>query len=255
MIEADRLAEYYTYDDINQSILRLMREARSFDRNSRAVLDLGCGRARLGMELENLGYIVTGVEKHPLAASVARGRISEVFELDMTDYHGAAEILDGRRFDWVLGAASIEHCSDPWSVLRFYRQFLGPRGRLLISLPNVAVWYNRIRMILGSFEYVSSGVMDRTHLRFFTYSSAQRLVTDSGYALEKCVTEPGIARAFLPVIRRLIFQSSTSPDAILNSRSYRAYRRYVVPVESIFAWLAPGLFAFETVILARPTSS
>src|SRR5579863_632956 len=158
------ISEYYCYEDINYAVVELLRDACGSHPDSTTLLDVGCGRGRLGLAIEALGYKVTGLDNSPIACATARERISEVLELDITDYGRVAQRLDGRRFDWLLAADSLEHSADPWAVLRFYRQFLKPDGRLLISLPNVAVWDNRIRMLLGRFNYADSGVMDRTHL-------------------------------------------------------------------------------------------
>jgi SAM-dependent methyltransferase len=219
------------------------------------LLDVGCGRGRLGQELERLGYRVTGLDNNSVAIATARQRVTEVIDVDITDHGHVEQSLNGRRFDWLLTADSLEHCSDPWAVLTFYRQFLKAGGHLLLSLPNVAVWDNRLRILFGKFDYSDSGVMDRTHLRFFTGSSARRLVVSCGFVPEKCTWEPGIVRAFLPLIKRMIRDRQQSPDAILESKSYRVYERFIMPVESAITMLLPGMFAFRTVILARPTNS
>jgi 2-polyprenyl-3-methyl-5-hydroxy-6-metoxy-1,4-benzoquinol methylase len=252
---AERTSEYYCYEDINYAVVELLRSAHRSRPESTTLLDVGCGRGRLGLEIEALGYKVTGLDNSPIACAAARKRITEVVELDITDYGRVEQRLGGRRFDCLLAADSLEHSVDPWAVLTFYRQFLKPDGRLLISLPNVAVWDNRIRMLCGRFNYADSGVMDRTHLRFFTFRSARQLVVNCGFALEKCTWEPGIARAFLPLIKCFIRNRVQSPGSILESKAYGFYMRYLMPIEKTVTSIAPGLLAFRTVILARPISS
>ncbi len=245
--------EYYSYEDINHTIVALLRGARGLG-SGPTLLDVGCGRGRLGLEIERLGYTVTGLDNSPIACATARGRITEVLELDITDYSAVERELKGRKFDWLMAADSLEHAVDPWTVLTFYRKFVKRDGHLIISLPNIVVWDNRIRMLFGGFNYADSGVLDRTHLRFFTFRSAREFVTDCGFAPEKCRWEPGIGRAFLPLIKRFLQDKEHSPGSILESKTYAFYTRYLMPIENAITAVAPGLLAFRTVIVARPVS-
>ncbi|HVB79048.1 MAG TPA: methyltransferase domain-containing protein [Candidatus Binataceae bacterium] len=243
---------YYQFEDINNAVIRLFRTAREKYGASEEVLDLGCGRARLGLEIERLGYKVTGIDSNKVACATARTRISEVIELDLADWGPVATALKGRHFDWLMAADVLEHSPDPARVLTFYRSFLKPNGRLILSLPNVVVWDNRLRLLFGRFDYSDSGVMDRTHLRFFTFRTARELVGAAGFTPLRTTWESGIARAFLPTLKPLLSRKG-GPRAILDSPVYRFYARYLLPVEHRFCGLAPGLLAFRAVILARVT--
>ena len=243
-------SSYYQFEDINNAIIRLFRNARQCDRKLGSVLDLGCGRARLGLEVERLGYTVAGIDNNPVACATARTRISEVVELDFMKLEAVAAALNGRQFDWIMAADVLEHSAEPQAALRFYRRFLKPDGRLIVSLPNVAVWDNRFRLLFGRFDYRDSGVMDRTHLRFFTFRTARELIIEAGFTPLRRTWEPGIARAFMPAVKGLLGRKGGS-SAILESPAYRFYLRYVLPVEHLVCGVAPGLLAFRVVILAR----
>src|SRR6266446_4013085 len=182
MSPTDSRPEYYQFEEVNNAVILLFREARR-EQTRGSVLDLGCGRARLGVEIERLGYTVTGIDNSPVACATARTRISEVIEGDFTDSVGTAASLKGRQFDWLLAADVLEHLAEPKSALCFYRRFLKPGGRLIVSLPNVAVWDNRLRLFFGRFDYTDSGVLDRTHLRFFTFRTVRRLLAGSGFTV------------------------------------------------------------------------
>ena len=251
----ESITDYYRYEDINYAIVALLRGARGSYSDSPTVLDIGCGRARLGLEIEGLGFKLTGLDNSPVALEVARQRISEVIEIDITDYSKVEQTLAGRRFDFLMAADSLEHSVDPYGVLSFYRKFLKPNGHLVLSLPNVVVWDNRLRTFFGRFDYADSGVMDRTHLRFFTFRSARQLVVDCGFVPEKSTFEPGIARAFLPLIKRFMRNGEQSPSSILESKSYGFYQQYLLPIEKAVTAIAPGLLAFRTVMLARLINS
>lgn len=248
MSPTDSRPEYYQFEEVNNAVILLFREARR-EQTPGCVLDLGCGRARLGFEIERLGYTVTGIDNSPVACATARTRISEVIEGDFMDSVGTAASLKGRQFDWLLAADVLEHLAEPKSALCFYRRFLKPGGRLIVSLPNVAVWDNRLRLLFGRFDYHESGLPDRTHLRFFTFRTARELVSGAGFKPQRTTWEPGIARAFLPTLKRFAFRDA-QPDAILESPAYRFYSRYVLPAENLICSIAPRLLAFRVVILA-----
>jgi len=180
MSPADSRPEYYQFEEINNAALLLFREARKREQAPGSVLDLGCGRARLGFEIERLGYTVTGIDKSSLACATARTRISEVIEGDFMDLEGTAAALNSRQFDWLVAADVLEHLVEPGSALRFYRRFLKRDGRLIVSLPNVAVWDNRLRLLLGRFDYRESGLPDRTHLRACFRSGIRAATHDVG---------------------------------------------------------------------------
>ena len=245
-------ARYYQFEDINSAIIRLFRDTQQ--REAASVLDLGCGRARLGLEVQRLGYTVTGIDNNPVACATARTRIREVIELDFTKPDAVANTLKERQFDWIMAADVLEHTPDPKTILSIYRRYLKPHGRLIVSLPNVAVWDNRLRLLFGRFNYSDSGVMDRTHLRFFTFRTARELISEAGFTPLRTTWEAGIARAFLPLLKRLVTQEA-APGALLESSSYRFYSRYILPAEHLVCGIAPRLLAFRVVILARLNDS
>jgi SAM-dependent methyltransferase len=245
---------YYRFNEINLAILRLMRDRA---RPGATVLDLGCGRGRLGAELRRLGYRVTGVDAVPAAYGSAKEILDEAFNFDLTDSAAASAALAGRRFDWIVAADVLEHLAEPLAALRYYGRLLAPGGRVVISVPNIAVWFNRFRILAGRFDYAESGVMDRRHLRFFTVRSARRLLLEAGYAPVRIEIDPGIARAFAPIVRELARRriAAAGPDAILNMPLYRFYSRRIWPIERALCRIAPGLLAYRIVIEAALSDS
>jgi len=243
---------YYQHEDINNAIAGLFAEAKNNENKTGTVLDVGCGRGRLGLEIETLGFRVTGIDDSSVACETARTRLSEVIELNLMDFAKVAQILGERRFDWLMMADVLEHLPYPEKALEFYKQYLAPGGRLMVSLPNAVVWDNRLRIMLGRFDYRDSGTMDRTHLRFFTFRSARELVENAGFTPLRRTLEPGIVRAFLPLVKKLV-AGKDSPSGILESPSYQFYKSYLLPVEQALASILPGLFAFRTVMTAKLT--
>ncbi|MBW3575156.1 MAG: class I SAM-dependent methyltransferase [Actinobacteria bacterium] len=162
----------------HQSRLELVKLVQGRDLR---VLELGCASGALGAELKARGKasVVHGVEMHPEVADGARGRIDRVWAGDVETLDPAE--LDGR-YDVLITADILEHVRDPWSLLRRMTAVLAPGGQLVASIPNVR--YLPVvadLMVRGRFEYRGDGVLDRTHLRFFTRRSIHQLVTDAGF--------------------------------------------------------------------------
>lgn len=146
----------------------------------RRVLDVGCARGLLAAELARRGHEVVGIEGDPRLAEEARAARLAVVVGDAEDPDLWAA-LDGR-FDAVVMAHVLEHLADPWQVLRLARERLAPGGAVVSLVPNVAAWRVRRDLFLhGRFEYVDSGILDRTHLRFFTLDTALALHRQAGF--------------------------------------------------------------------------
>ena len=87
-------------------------------------------------------------------------------------------------FDFIFFNDVIEHLVSPWDILHAVKQKLAPNGRIVISVPNF-LFIDAVKHIMrGDFYYQEYGVLDKTHLRFFTYKSLLRLVNDCGYKVE-----------------------------------------------------------------------
>ena len=251
------MTDYYQFEEVNQPAAKLFLDAKRQRDPSETVLDLGCGRARLGQEIERFGYRVTGVEANAVAIEVARGRITELLELDLTHFQEVEAALSGRRFDWLLASDVLEHLPYPVDALRFYQCLLKADGRLVVSVPNIALWNVRLGLLFGQFTYRDSGVLDRTHFRFFTIRTAKQMLEDAGFEVLSTTYDPGLVRAFLPIVKRIMGGKGESqdPGLILESKPYRIYLRHILPLENAICRLVPSLFAFRIVMLAKLTNS
>jgi 2-polyprenyl-3-methyl-5-hydroxy-6-metoxy-1,4-benzoquinol methylase len=248
----DLTADYYAFDDVNYTVIDILAQLRRSSSDSPSLLDIGCGRGQLASAARDLSYRVTGIECHPAAQEAARDRVDELLPIDLADNEAVTAALDNRKFDVILFACVLEHIPDPLSVLRFYRGFLKPSGRIVVSLPNIACWDRRLALLFGHFDYADSGIMDRTHLRFFTFRTAQALLGEAGLATLSARHAPGVARAFLPVIKRFFTENadgSPDPGGILNSPTYRLYERWVLPAETRLTGLWRGLLSFRIVLV------
>jgi SAM-dependent methyltransferase len=244
------LEENYPYwDDINEGILRNLPPAQP----GQQVLDVGCGRAALGEAIRNLGYEVWGVENAPSAVAVAKGRIDRLIERDLLDRDNIARALSDTHFDYLVFSDVLEHVYDPVGTLKFYRSFLKPTGSVLVSVPNALAWLHRLEFLLGRFQYRDSGILDRTHVRFFTFRNTRELARCSGLTPVKMDCTPFVVRAFLPLIKRLMGGGKGQggdPSKLLQSRPYRIYLRWIYPLEYRVARLFRGLLSFRIVMVA-----
>jgi SAM-dependent methyltransferase len=91
----------------------------------------------------------------------------------------------GTGFDVVLAADVIEHVVDPVALIKQVRSVVSPEGTAIFCVPNVAHLYPRLRSMLGRFDYDQRGILDSTHLRFFTRRSISRLVERNGFTIRR----------------------------------------------------------------------
>ncbi|GAA4917410.1 bifunctional glycosyltransferase/class I SAM-dependent methyltransferase [Streptomyces coeruleoprunus] len=140
------------------------------------VLDVGCSGGLFAERLEALGHEVTGVDV--VEVDGVRDRCSRFLLADLEN--GLPdEVGDG--YDYVVAGDVVEHLSRPERLLAQLRDVLRPDGRVLLSVPNIGHWYARLRVALGLFDYDRRGILDETHLRFFSRASLRRTVRSAGY--------------------------------------------------------------------------
>ncbi len=153
-----------------------------------SVLEIGCHTGYLSHALISAGHSVSGVELDAGAAEVARNSGVRVICGDIENPSVLRSV--GTNFDVVLLMDVLEHLRDPVLALRNLRTLLRPGGRALITGPNVAYWAVRKDLMLGRWRYVDAGVMDRTHLHFYTASTWAALAEDAGFrVIDICPAE------------------------------------------------------------------
>lgn len=153
------------------------------DGHGKRVLDIGCSRGYLGQALKAFGMEVWGVEPAAQAAEVAATRIDRVFHCSLDTFltqHGQQVGL----FDYLIFGDVLEHLTDPEGTLRQCQRLLLPDGAVIASIPNIAHLAARLMLLQGHWDYADFGLMDQTHLRFFTRSTVVALFTRSAYRVE-----------------------------------------------------------------------
>lgn len=152
--------------------------------SAQKMLEIGCGNAAFAQRLKASRQIhVTAVEAHPPAAAVASQRVDRLVQRAWDD---ALPELLGERFDCIVMNDVLEHLVDPWTVLTQLQGLLTKDGCVVASIPNVRyVPVLKEYLQEAQFRYRQDGVMDRTHLRFFTKKSMLDMFSATGYRVDR----------------------------------------------------------------------
>jgi len=164
------------------------------------VLDAGTSTGYLARRLVAEGRRVDGAELDPTAAAVAREVCDFVWVGDLSRLDPADL---PRPYDVILFADTLEHLPDPPAVLRRLRERLAPGGHLVVSLPNVANWAVRLGLLGGRFRYTERGILDRTHLRFYTKKTAVEMVEEGGFRVTSVTGSIPVPLVKSPAVCRL----------------------------------------------------
>lgn len=237
--QADLASDQRFYDDKAE----LYREARNpvLVEQVRAclppggrVLDVGCGSGRLLAELADRAGYRAGVELSPTAAEAAARVADEVVNLPVT----GPLPFPPASFDVLVCADVLEHLPDPGATLASLLGFCRPAAAVVISVPNVAYWEARLRLLRGVWRYEPTGLFDSGHLRFLTRDSLLALLADCGLAVE--TMEPAELPDLAPHVLARV-------PAALRGVANRSWR---VAGNRLARW-RPTLFAYQLVCTAR----
>ena len=193
------------------------------------VLDLGCSQGLLADQLQKKGCHVVGVDKLP--AKKVRLPYEQYVQADLDD--PGLRLPYEREFDVVILSDVIEHLQNREAIMTTVRRHLTENGRLIISTGNVAIWFYRISLLLGRFEYGPRGILDETHVRLYTQATFERLITNAGFEI--------LRRRSTPLPFELIFETRADslPLRLLDG-AYHALTR-----------LWPAMFAYQFIVEAR----
>ena len=146
------------------------------------VLEVGSGMGHVTKVLKSLGNRVTCVELREDLAAIAQKYCNRMIVGDIEEIN-LCEVINRERFDVVTFGDVLEHLRDPVAVLRKVRPFLKAGGYVVASIPNIAHRSVRYALLLGEFNYEDEGLLDRTHLRFFTRMTIEDMFKESSYQI------------------------------------------------------------------------
>jgi 2-polyprenyl-3-methyl-5-hydroxy-6-metoxy-1,4-benzoquinol methylase len=156
------------------------------DGNGRKLLDVGAAQGVLAQRFTQRGFEVTCIEGNAeLAALVKR----QCHEMIFADLDKPLPVLNGT-FDIIVYGDILEHLRNPLEVFEGFNRYLRPDGKVIVSVPNFAHLWVRLNLLFGRFEYADRGILDRTHLHFFTLRSFRDFLQEAGLEVEAIVATP-----------------------------------------------------------------
>jgi len=171
---------------------------------TKRVLDIGCATGYLAEQMKKNGCYVVGVENDPDAANIAKQYCENVIIGDIE--HLKKLPYPKEYFDVIVYSDILEHLRRPDLVLMRFKKYLATNGHVIASIPNTAIFSVRLKLLFGKFEYEEKGILDKTHLRFFTLKTAKSLFETSGYeVIEVDYTGPASQMKVFPTLFALQF--------------------------------------------------
>ena len=209
-------------------ILRWLGEGRG-----RRLLDVGAADGLLSRQLTACGWRVTAIEGDPALAQAGARHCERMITVNLD-----REIPVGEGpFDVIVYGDILEHLVDPLRVLVELDRSLAPSGFVVISVPNIAHLWIRLLLLAGRFDYFDRGILDHSHLRFFTERSLRAMLVDAGLSIERFTATPAPLYQILPV---------------------SWHRRWVAATHSINAVIARNvrrLLGYQFSVLAHPNGA
>lgn len=221
------MLHYRLHHDPKSSHQQIAQLLRRWGRSP--VLDVGAAQGFLGQLLGDSGLALDAVEPQPFWAEQARPFYRQVFAASVE-----AANLPAHSYPVVVCADVLEHTVDPAAVLGQLREVATPDALFVISLPNVAHLAVRLLLLGGQFPKMERGILDRTHLHFFTRRTARELLTNAGFDVLR--------------IRPTGFPIDEAWRSGEGSLAFTILMR----LQHLALLVAPTVFAWQWVIVARP---
>jgi 2-polyprenyl-3-methyl-5-hydroxy-6-metoxy-1,4-benzoquinol methylase len=206
-------------------ILRLAGEGQG-----KRLLDVGSAQGMLAQRFRERGFAVTCIEAEASLAALGCDKCDKMIVADLDE--SVPQLKE--RFDVIVCGDILEHLRNPSAVLVELNRCLTTDGRVIVSVPNVAHLFVRMNLLCGRFEYMERGILDRTHLRFFTRKTFRHLLDEAGLVVEQMLTTP------VPLL------------LVLAAHRDRAWLRALHVINAIVARSWPTMFGYQFVAVARP---
>lgn len=194
------------------------------------VLEVGTATGYLSSEMANMGCSVTGIEHDAQMAEFARQFCKEMIVGDIE----TMDISNLGQYDAIIFGDVLEHLRNPRAVIERLVPILKPGGKMLISLPNVANIWVRLNLLLGRFDYSRVGILDETHLRFFTLKTAHKLAAEAGLDI--------ISTSVTPIPLPLIMPSTSKGKPL----------RFLHLLNWFLTRLRKTLLGYQFILVCRP---
>jgi SAM-dependent methyltransferase len=221
------MLHYRLHHDPKSSHQQIVSLVRRLGRSP--ILDVGAAQGFLGQLLSGSDLPIDAVEPNSYWAEQAQPFYRQVFGATIEDAH-----LPSGTYPVVVCADVLEHTVDPVDVLRQLRRVATPDAVFVISLPNVAHLAVRLLLLSGRFPQMERGILDRTHLHFWTLDTARAMLAQAG----------------LEVVRAR--PTGVPLDELWRAGEGRLLFQALMRLQHLLLLLAPRLFGFQWVLVARP---
>lgn len=197
------------------------------------LVEVGCSSGALAREFKkispNCHYL--GIEIDPAYAKLAARYCDESLVADIENIDDAFWQKNADKDCWIFGDA-LEHLRDPWNVLRKVRSVIPQKASIAACIPNAQHWSLQAKLSIGDFRYEDSGLLDRTHLRFFSRQTILEMFDDAGFTVTACIPrifdEP-MRERFLPVIEQFSRLTGADPKMSVDDAMPLQYVVSAVP--------------------------
>ena len=224
----------YTFKpDKYSSHMKIIDYLKSLNKNNLKILDVGCSKGFIGKSLQNSGFEFYGVEYSKEDAKEAKKYYKEIKVLDLDKKKPSCK---NNSFDIIIMADIIEHLKDSLGIVKYFAECLKKDGIMIISTANVANIYVRLKLLAGNFDYEERGIMDRTHLRFFTLKTFRKLAKEANLKI--------IKEDFTPIPLPMVHEKFQQGRILnpLHKMNYHAMK------------LTPKLLAFQLILYCTRSS-
>ncbi len=143
-----------------------------FEENCKVVLDVGCNVGQLTRALEGWKGEIWGIDFNEEVLKTAEKKYNKTVKIDISRENFPYD----QKFDAIVFGDILEHLKNPEETINKFLKNLKTDGIVVISVPNAAHWFMRLSLLLGKFDYEDKGILDKTHLRFFTFKTIKKII-------------------------------------------------------------------------------
>lgn len=188
-------------------------------KTSKRIIEIGCSHGALARDFKKITpkCHYTGIEIDASYAEIAKQYCDEVFIIDIENVDDDFWKRNQDKDCWIFGD-SLEHLKNPWLILENIRRIIPTHGVITACIPNAQHWSLILRLSIGDFTYENSGLLDKTHIRWFTRQTIFRLFNEAGFNIiagkPRIFEEPN-REAFLPIIEDIAHFCGVDPKIVL----------------------------------------